>query len=99
MRHQDLLADAAARLAGAYEETAERLRRLSLGVLTARSLWRRRMPVDGARRLSVVGPALRNVLAPGGPVVDALQRVGTALGPDLFSTAAKRAWRSARSGG
>ena len=94
VRHQDLLADAAARLAGAYEEAAERLRRLSLGVLTARSLWRRRMPVDGARRLSVVGPALRNVLAPTGPVVDALQRAGTAIGPDLFSTAAKRAWRS-----
>jgi hypothetical protein len=95
VQHQDLLAAASARLAGAYEETAERLRRLSLGLLTARSLWRRRMPADGARRLAVLGPGLRNVLAPGGPVAQVLTRGDRVLSQAMFSSAAKRAWRTA----
>jgi hypothetical protein len=95
VHHQDLLAAAAARVAGAYEEAAERLRRLSLGLLASRALWRRRMPADGARRLTVLGPALRNVLSADGPVAETLQQPDRALGPALFSTAAKRAWRTA----
>ena len=47
--NQELLAHEAGRLAGAYEEVADRLRRLALGLLASRSLWQRRVPADPVR--------------------------------------------------
>lgn len=94
IRYQDLLAAEAGRAAGAYEEALERLRRLQFGLLLSRSLWRRRVPGDSVRRLAVVGPALRDVLTAAGPVAETIRRSGRALGPTLFSSAAKRALRS-----
>ena len=94
VRHQEMLAIATSRMAGAYEETSERLRRLRLGLLSSSSLWQRRMSADGARQLSVLGPALRNVLTTSGPVTEELSRPDRALSGSLLSTAAKRAWRS-----
>jgi hypothetical protein len=91
--NQELLAREAGRLAGAYEEAADRLRRLALGLLVSRSLWKRRVPADGARRLAVLGPALRDVLTSTGPVAEAMEHPDRALGRSLFSSAAQRALR------
>lgn len=91
--NQDLLAREAARLAGAYEEAADRLRRLSLGLLASRSLWRRRVPVDESRRMGILGPALRDVLTATGPVAEVLEHGDRGLEGSLFSSAAQRALR------
>lgn len=91
--NQELLAREAARLAGAYEEAADRLRRLTLGLLASRSLWKRRVPVDGSRRLGVLGPALRDVLTANGPVAEVMEHRDRALERSLFSSAAQRALR------
>ena len=61
----------AGRLAGAYEEATDRLRRLSLGLLASRSLWKRRVPADPvapARRCS--GPPCATCSPRPGPVTD-----------------------------
>ena len=91
--NQELLAREAARLAGAYEEAADRLRRLSLGLLASRSLWKRRVPVDESRRLALLGPALRDVLSTGGPVAEMMEHGDRSLERSLFSSAATRALR------
>lgn len=91
--NQELLSREAGVLAGAYEEVADRLRRLSLGLLASRSLWKRRVPADAVRRLGMLGPALREVLAPTGPVTQAMEHADRALERSLFSSAAQRALR------
>jgi hypothetical protein len=91
--NQDLLAREAGLLAGAYEEVADRLRRLTLGLLASRSLWRRRVPTDAVRRLGMLGPALRDVLTAGGPVAQQMEHEDRALEQSLFSSAAQRALR------
>jgi hypothetical protein len=91
--NQELLAREAGRVAGAFQEAADRLRRLSLGLLASRSLWRRRVATDGTRRLSVLGPALRDVLSADGPVADVMRHADRALDRSLFSSAAQRALR------
>jgi hypothetical protein len=91
--HQDLLADQAGRIAGAYQETADRLRRLAAGLLASRSLWTRRVPGDRMRRLAFLGPALRDVLTATGPVVEAMEHPERALDRTLFSSAAQRVLR------
>lgn len=96
--NQELLAREAGRIAGAYEETADRLRRLSLGLLASRSLWKRRIPVDESRRLGVLGPALRDVLTANGPVAEVMEHGDRALERSLFSSAAQRALRTRGAG-
>ena len=91
--NQELLATEAGRLAGAFEEAADRLRRLTLGMLASRSLWKRRVPVDASRRLGVLGPALRDVLTASGPVAETMEHRDRALERSLFSSAAQRALR------
>jgi hypothetical protein len=91
--NQELLAREAGKLAGAYEEVADRLRRLALGLLTSRSLWKRRVPADPVRRLSVLGPALRDVRTANGPVAAVIEHPDRALERSLFSSAAQRALR------
>jgi hypothetical protein len=91
--NQELLAREAGRLAGAYEEVADRLRRLALGLLASRSLWKRRMPSDPVRRLGVLGPALRDVVTANGPVTAVIEHPERALERSLFSSAARRALR------
>jgi hypothetical protein len=91
--NQELLSREAGLLAGAYEEVADRLRRLALGLLASRSLWRRRVPSDAVRRLGMLGPALRNVLTGSGPVAQAMEHQDRALEGSLFSSAAQRALR------
>ncbi len=91
--HQDLLAAQAGRIAGAHEEIADRLRRLAAGLLTSRSMWRRRFPTDPVRRLAVLGPALREVLTAKGPVTDAVEHPERGLDGTLFSAAAHRVLR------
>jgi hypothetical protein len=91
--HQELLAREAGKVAGAYEEAADRLRRLAFGLLTSRSLWKRRIPQDPVRRLGVLGPALRDVRAPEGPVAQVMEHPDRALERGLFSSAAQRALR------
>jgi hypothetical protein len=93
MVNEELLSRQAGLLAGAYEEVADRLRRLRLGLLASRSLWKRRMPTDASRRLGVLGPALRDVLAASGPVADVMEHEDRALERSLFSSAAQRALR------
>ena len=93
IQHQDLLAQQAGRIAGAYEEVSDRLRRLSAGLLASRSLWARRVPSDPTQRLAVLGPALRDVLTSGGPVAAAMEHPQRALERSLFSSAAQRALR------
>lgn len=94
--HQELLATEAGRLAGSYEEAMDRLRRLRLGLLASRSLWRRRMPADAAARLGVLGPALPDVRTAAGPVTAAMEHPERGLEASLFSAAAQRATRVAR---
>jgi hypothetical protein len=91
--NQELLAREAGLLAGAYEEVADRLRRLTLGLLASRSLWRRRVPTDAVRRLGMIGPALRDVLTGNGPVAQQMEHADRALEGSLFSSAAQRALR------
>ena len=91
--NQELLAREAGRLAGSYEEAADRLRRLSLGLLASRSLWKRRVPVDESRRLALFGPALRDVLSAEGPVAERMEHGDRSLERSLFSSAATRALR------
>jgi hypothetical protein len=91
--YQDLLAEQAGRIAGAFEEAADRLRRLSGGLLASRSLWKRRIPADQTRRLAILGPALRDVLTATGPVAESMEHPGRALDRSLFSSAAHRALR------
>ena len=86
--NQELLAREAGRLAGAYEEAADRLRRLAFGLLASRSLWKRRIPKESVRRLGVLGPALRDVRAPDGPVAEVMEHPDRALQRGLFSSAA-----------
>ena len=93
IQHQDLLAQQAGRIAGAYEEVSDRLRRLGAGLLVSRSLWSRRVPSDPTRRLAVLGPALRDVLTARGPVPAAMEHPQRALERSLFSSAAQRASR------
>lgn len=69
------------------------LRRLSLGLLTARSLWARRIPPDPTARLALLGPALREVLTGSGPAAAAMEHPDRALERGLFSSAAQRALR------
>jgi hypothetical protein len=94
--HQELLATEAGRLAGSYEEAMDRLRRLRLGLLASRSLWRRRMPVDPAARLGVLGPALADVRTSAGPVTAAMEHPERGLEASLFTAAAQRATRVGR---
>jgi hypothetical protein len=91
--HADLLAEQAARIAGAYEEAADRLRRLATGLLVSRSLWRRRVPTGTMARLAFVGPALRNLATPTTSVPRALEHPQRALEQSLFSSAAARTLR------
>lgn len=91
--HQELLATEAGRLAGSYEEAMDRLRRLRLGLLASRSLWRRRMPVDPAARLGVLGPALPDLRTASGPVTAAMEHPERGLEASLFTAAAQRATR------
>jgi hypothetical protein len=91
--NQELLAREAGRVAGAFEEVADRLRRLTLGLLASRSLWKRRVPADPSRRLGVLGPALRDVLTAQGPVTKVMEHPDRALEGSLFSSAAQRALR------
>ncbi|MGE5273972.1 MAG: hypothetical protein ACM3QU_09485 [Verrucomicrobiota bacterium] len=91
--NQELLSREAGLLAGAYEEVADRLRRLSLGLLASRSLWRRRVPTNSVRRLGILGPALRTVLTADGPVMQKMEHADRALEGSLFSSAAQRALR------
>jgi hypothetical protein len=91
--NQELLSREAGLLAGAYEEVADRLRRLSLGLLASRSLWRRRVPTDAVRRLGMLGPALRDLLTADGPVTQRMEHADRALEGSLFSSAAQRALR------
>jgi hypothetical protein len=91
--NQDLLAEQAGRIAGAYEEVADRFRRLGGGLLASRSLWRRRVPAEPVRRLAFLGPALRSVLTPAGPVPTAIEHPERGLERGLFSSAAQRALR------
>jgi len=93
---QELLVREASRLAGAYQELADRLRRLRLGLLVSCSLWKRRVPTDDTRRLAVLGPALRNVLTSDGPVTHAMEHADRGIEASLFSSAARRALRTRR---
>jgi len=91
--HADLLAEQAARIAGAYEEAADRLRRLATGLLVSRSLWRRRVPTNRTARLAFVGPALRNLATPTSSIPQALEHPQRGLQQALFSSAAARTLR------
>ncbi|CAN5258954.1 hypothetical protein BH18ACT12_BH18ACT12_08980 [soil metagenome] len=91
--NQELLAREAGRRAGAYEEVADRLRRLALGLLASRSLWKRHVPAAPVRRLGVLGPALRDVRTEDGPVAAVIEHPDRALERSLFSSAAQRALR------
>ena len=91
--NQELLAREGGRVAGAYEEAADRLRHLSLGLLASRSLWKRRLTTDPVRRLAVLGPALRDVLTTSAPVPQAMEHADRALERSLFSAAAQRTLR------
>ncbi len=96
--HADLLAEEAALIAGAHQEAADRLRRLAIGLLVSRSLWRRRVPKGAMARLAFVGPALRNLATPTSSVPLALEHPQRALDQSLFSSAAARALRPRPSG-
>lgn len=91
--NQEELADAAAAQAGALDVAAQRIRHLTAGLAAARSLWRRRLPTDGRRRLAVFGPSLRRMVTANSSVRDAIAGPGRPLAAALFSTAARRALR------
>ena len=91
--NQELLAREAGLIAGAYEEAADRLRRLALGLLASRSLWKRRVPAEASRRLVMLGPALRDVHTAQGPVAEVIEHPDRALERSMFSSAAQRAMR------
>ncbi|MEJ7690784.1 MAG: hypothetical protein WKF76_10340 [Nocardioidaceae bacterium] len=90
--HQDLLAEQAGRIAGAYQEAAGGARAATAaGLLASRSpMWNRRVPTDKTRRLAVLGPALRDALTSSGPVAEAMEHPDRALDRTLFSSAAQR---------
>jgi hypothetical protein len=92
---QDELAAEAERQAGALAEAAQRLRDLSAGRAAAGSLWARRLPAEPARRLWLLGPAMRRVVTPAGPVAALLTAADRPQPPGWFSTAA---WRVLRRG-
>jgi hypothetical protein len=95
---QERIADAAAAQAGALAAAAERIRHLTIGLATARSLWERRVPEDSnpIARLALLGPALARIPAAGDSetVLDHINgRVPGRLVPALFSSAARRVLR------
>lgn len=93
IEEQDLLADAAAKQAGALDEAAQRIRHLTAGLGSARSLWARRLPTDPIRRLAVFGPALGRMVTDTGTVLRRVAGGDRPLPPALFSSAARRALR------
>jgi hypothetical protein len=91
---QDRISDAAAAKAGDLAIAADRIRHVALGIEAARSLWRRRVPVDPLDRLTVLAPVLgRLPSTAGAPVLDEITGHTTQLGSALFSSAARRALR------
>jgi hypothetical protein len=93
IRLQDPLVDEARAHQGALAVAAQRLRHLSLGLAASGSLWGRRLPTDPLRQLWFLGPALRRVVTPDGPVADLATSAGRALPRGLFSSAARRVLR------
>ncbi|MDQ1495856.1 MAG: hypothetical protein QOG69_2339 [Actinomycetota bacterium] len=91
---QDLLADAAAKQAGALDEASMRIRNLTAGLSAARSLWMRRLPSDPMRRLAIFGPSLARMMTANGTVLERVTGRGRPLPAALFSTAARRVLRS-----
>ena len=95
--NQELLAREAGRLAGAYEEAADRLRRLSLGSAGLALAVEAPGPEDVGRAGSACsGPPCATCCAASGPVAEVMEHRDRALERSLFSSAAQRALRAAR---
>ena len=90
---QDQLVDAATTQAGALGEAAQRIRQLTFGLMSARSLWNRRLPKDPAHRLTIYGPSMRRIVTANGPVLNEVAGGSRPLPPAIFSTAARRVLR------
>ena len=90
---QDQLVDAATAQAGALGEAAQRIRQLTFGLMSARSLWNRRLPKDPAHRLMIYGPSMRRMVTANGPVLSQVAGGDRPLPPAIFSTAARRVFR------
>lgn len=93
IRLQDDLAAEATAHVGALAEARQRIAALVLGIGATRGLWTRRIPKDPLERLWLLGPALRRVVTPDGPVAELATAPGRALPAGIFSTAARRALR------
>ncbi|GAA3077359.1 hypothetical protein [Streptosporangium carneum] len=93
IRLQETLVEEAREHAGAQAVAAQRLAYLSLGLAASGALWAKRLPSDALRRLWLLGPALRRVVTPDGPVADLATAPGRALPRGVFSTAVRRALR------
>jgi len=92
---QDELSGEAERQAGALGVAATKLRNLSAGLAAAGTLWGRRLPVNPARALWLVGPALRRVATERGSAAGLLTAPDRPQPPGWPSTAA---WRVLRRG-
>ena len=89
---EELAAEANANL-GALSEARQRIRDLVLGLGASLSLWARRMPADPAAALWLLGPGLRRVVTPDGPVGELATAEDRALPRGVFSAAARRMLR------
>ncbi len=91
---QEALMDAAVEQAGALRDAASRVSHLALGVMSASSLWQRRLPENKNLRLRIFGPMMSRLLADdGGTVMSRITSATSPLSPAWFSSASQRLLR------
>lgn len=96
MAWQQRIADAAAKQAGALLLAAQRIRHLTFGLASSRSIWNRRLPpaTDPLGRLAVLGISLSRLPAGAGSALEAIDGRTPRMVGALFSSAARRVFRS-----
>ncbi len=93
IREQERLLDAVMRRMGPIREAEQRVRQLALGIESARSLWRRRLPQESRERLWRLGVALPRLMTNKGPLGSIVADPKRPLPIGLFTSAAQRALR------
>ncbi|MEL1264432.1 hypothetical protein [Pseudoxanthomonas putridarboris] len=91
---QEKIAAAASKVAGDLAIARDRIAHLGLGLEASRSLWRRRMPDDPVAQLAVLGPVLARLPSANGIAIDAVTGRTPGLVRALWSSAARRCFRT-----
>lgn len=93
MEGQQELVDAAIQQLGALELAAHLVQALAFGLMSARSLWTRRLPAEPSRQVHLFSSLMRRMRATSGTALDAITGPTSPLEAAVFSSAARRMLR------